>query len=62
MSASEAKKRPKPKRYKRPTCLTLDPRIWDRLKQIESETDARPSATANRMLLECLKLEPAREA
>jgi hypothetical protein len=62
MSASGTDKRPRPKRRKRQTSLTLDQDVWDRLKEVEAETTAKPSSFANKLLREALKLRPQQEA
>jgi hypothetical protein len=62
MSASGTDKRPRPKRRKRQTSFTIDQEIWDRLKEIERTTFAKPSTIANQILSESLKIAARKEA
>ena len=55
-------KKPRPGERKRPTTLSLDQDVWDRLKEIEARTTAKPSSLANKLLREGLNLSPFKEA
>ncbi len=57
MGANAKAPKPRQGKRKRSTTLSLDPEVWDQLKEIERRTDARPSAVANRLLSEALARE-----
>jgi hypothetical protein len=62
MNAAGSKKRPKPNRRKRQTSFTIDQEVWDRLKEIERKTTAKPSSMVNKLLRECLRIAPQQKS
>jgi hypothetical protein len=51
----ETTKPSEPRQGQRRTTLSLTPKLWDRLKEIERETGARPSVIVRRALEQCLR-------